>query len=313
MPVVTVDTVGVAFPLSERAVEAGGLGPRQRRTLPGGGFAATGIGGMVWAEASLPKRREGENVHALDLTTAVDQVRELCREAAVVCGADVSAVCSEPESGEIISIDNPKIVRLDLVRDFTLSEPSLLSQILDELSRVPQHGRLKIQRFADGRTGGVETLRVGPGSWAATLYDKCAETRGSATPGSLRAEFRLRGRQLRSVRAQRLGATVTTLVDLHEESCETLRRHWWEMVKFGSWIGGSQSIWSLLSATDLSDREKLFFVGWNQAREDGVDIEVSPKTDRRYREILRSIGRANEGIQQLRLNYETGREELSPG
>jgi hypothetical protein len=83
------------------------------------------------------------------------------------------------------------------------------------------------------------------------------------------------------------------------------------LVKFGSWVGGRQSIWRTLEDSGLSDREKLFFVGWLQARLDGEAIEVSSKTERRYREVLRLIGQWAPAEIRLRLNYETGYEEVA--
>ena len=72
-------------------------------------------------------------------------------------------------------------------------------------------------------------------------------------------------------------------------------------------------MWACLQGLDLTDREKIFFVGWLQARTDAVDLELSPKTERRYRAVLASLSSntaTNIGT-RIRLNYETGCEEAA--
>jgi len=312
VPAVVVDTVGVAVPL----LEASGshlVRPERRVRLPGGGFAATGVGDVLWVEGSLPKRRSGENVEGLPLADAADVVREMVDEAAAVVGVRLGSVREVDADGvvRVVSPANPKIVRLDLVRDFQLSDPKLLSVVLDGLASVPQNGQAKVRRYADGKSGHAETLRVGPGSWAATLYDKHVETGGLAEKGRVRAEFRLRSRQLRSSRARRLGATIEALEDLDEKRGEQLRRAWWDLVGFGSWVGHRRSVWDALGETSMSDRERIFFVGWYAARRDRQELAVSDKTERKFRGVLRALELGGSGSCRVRLNYESGSEEVA--
>jgi len=313
VPAVQVDTVGVAVPQRQRDFESGMLGRGERMRLPGGGFVSTGIGGMAWIEASLPKRLSGQNITAVGLEQVPEAIAELVDEARSLVPCEDFEFAEVDLAGVVhrVSAENPKIVRLDLVRDFRLESPDNLTAVLDGLASVPQHGQSKVQRFADGKSGRAETLRVGPGAWAATLYDKHRESGGVAERGHLRAEFRLRARQLRSSRVAALESEIYTLEDLEEERCERVRRCWWDLVGFGSWVGGTASIWDSLATTDLSDREKMFFVGWYVARRDGQHLVVAEKTERKFRKILKCIDIGGIGQSRIRLNYELGKEEVA--
>ena len=313
----SVDTVGVAIPVVGRGLRPGvraEWGDRNRFKLPGGGFVGVGVGEMAWIEASLPNRSRGENTAGLSLEETKEAIDDLVAEALYfVEPGPAREISTESGVSRTVSVRDPRVVRLDLVRDFHLKDPSRLTPILDGLARVPHDGRIKVRRFADGRTGRAETLRVGPASWAATLYDKHVESGGMAERGSLRAEFRLRSRQLSSVSTQSRHGAVVSVSDMTPERCEGIRRDWFDKAKFGTWVGGHHTIWDALFQTELSDREKLFFVGWLQARNDSFTVDISSKTDRRYRRILSSLPDLGGvgGEVKMRLNYETGAEEVA--
>lgn len=313
----TFDTVGVAVPVRGDGLRPGvrsDTGDRNRFRLPNGGFLGVGVGEMAWIEASIPNRVRGENTSGVSIEEVRAEVANMVDEASkFIQPAEPREIVTESGVSRVVSADDPRVVRLDLVRDFRLQDPSRLTGLLDGLAKVPRDGRVKVRRFADGRTGRAETLRVGPASWAATLYDKHVESRGFAARGSLRAEFRLRSRQLSSVGAQSRHGAIVALSDLLPERCEATRLEWFEKAKFGAWVGGQLTIWDALRMTELSDREKIFFVGWLQARNDSVITSISTKTDRRYRRILASlpdIGGVGDEI-KMRLNYEFGCEEVA--
>lgn len=310
---VGVDTIGIAIPQNRSDFEGAVFRKASRTRLPGGGFVATGIGGLAWVEASLPKRSQGQNVEAIPVARVRDEVEALVEEARAFVECEPFVVKEVDREGVVrtFSAANPKVVRLDLVRDFQLVEPSLLATLLDGLASVPQGRRAKVQRFADGKSGRAETLRVGPGAWAATLYDKHSESGGLAAKGHLRAEFRLRARQLRSSRVTAAGGEIYSLDDLNHERGEVVRKMWWDLVGFGSWVGARNDIWGALATTGLSDRGKLFFVGWYTARRDGQDLQVSDKTERRFRQILKQLQLGSGEGRRVRLNYETGCEEVA--
>lgn len=317
VPELCIDTVGVAIPVSGIGVRdsfRNEMGFQNRFRLPKGGFVAVGIGEMAWIEASLPNRSRGENTAGVSLDEAKVLIQEMVEEALIFVKPAGERVI-ETESGvrRTVSLDDPRVVRLDLVRDFKLEEPRRLTAILDGLAGVPRDGRIKVRRFADGRTGCAETLRVGPASWAATLYDKHAESGGLADRGSLRAEFRLRSRQLSSVGTKTRHGAIVALSDCEEDRCENIRKEWFDKAKFGTWVGGRKSIWDLLRETELSDREKIFFVGWLHARNDSIVTSISSKTDRRYRRMLSQMPTIDDyvGDVSMRLNYELGCEEIA--
>ncbi len=313
----SIDTVGVAIPVAGRGLRPevrAAFGDRTRFRLSGGGFLGVGVGEMAWIEASLPNRRFGVNTCGVGLEDARTLIGEMVEEAlSYVEPAPEREVVTESGVSRVISAEDPRVVRLDLVRDFKLAEPERLNGILDGLARVPRDGRVKVRRFGDGRTGKAETLRVGPASWAATLYDKHVESGGLAARGSLRCEFRLRSRQLASVSTESRHGSVVALSDMNEERCEGIRQDWFERAKFGTWVGGRTTIWGALEGSSLSDREKIFFVGWLQARRDSVTMGLSDKTDRRYRRILAGLPDLD-GVgaeYRMRLNYELGCEEVA--
>ena len=166
------DTVGIAFPITEdfdtegTSVSISRFGTadesyKYNRKLEGGGFLGTGVGGMAWAEASLPKRASESNVDGVTTPELHELLVELHREACAFVEPD--------RSRDGHRVDMAKVVRLDLVRDFhgVRSAPYLL----DGLSMVPQGGRAKVSRHPDPDYRRAETLSVGCGGWRATLYD----------------------------------------------------------------------------------------------------------------------------------------------
>lgn len=305
-PEVRIDTIGVAFPIVdfERrgcTVSVSGYMTndeqyRYRRKLDGGGFLATGVAGMAWVEASLPKRIDGENVEGVTLDQADELVEDLLEEAAgfvepdgegrVLRGTDGQA------TGSVVSFSDPKIVRLDLVRDFKLRSAANLSPLLDGLSSVPRVGRTKVRRFADGERNQAQTLTVGPKAWKATLYDKHIESNGLAAAGSLRFEARLHGEQLQSVFALEHGGKVGTLADLDEDRLRVLRRGWFERAGFDREVVAMDLLWDRIVETDLSARERATFIGWCDAVRRGrrEDCGLGVVTERKYRNVAARLG-----------------------
>lgn len=212
-PPARLDTVGIALPVADfdrvgctHQIVAEGTeaeSHRYRRPLAGGGFIGTGVGQMAWLEASLPKRADpdGDNSVALDLEPAMDVLRDLVAEALQFIDLEPGTV-----------IDDGKVVRLDLVRDFFGVDRQ--TELLDGLASVVQPGRAKVRRFADPSANRAETVRVGPRAWGCTLYDKHTETGGKAPAGQVRFEARLHHDQLTSRFSTDLGARVNSVADL---------------------------------------------------------------------------------------------------
>lgn len=308
-----IDTVGVSFPIDERKSREAVFAANGRRLrLSGGGFVSVGVGESAWVEASLPKRAAGVNTESVGVAEARQLIASMVEEACELVEPAAPRQVERADGSVVeVSVENPRIVRLDLVRDFSLQDASLLSPILNGLAEVPRGGAVKVRRFSDGRSGQAETLRVGPGAWAATLYDKHLESGGVADEGSLRCEFRLRARQLASARANAVDGAMAAVDDISDERCDALRRAWFDMVGFGAWVGGRDDFWERLRTLGMSEREQLSFAGWYFARQAGVEIAVCDKSDRKYRGALRELSDGRPSAGKVRLDYDVGHEVLA--
>lgn len=298
-----IDTVGVSFPIRDAdtvgataSIVAMGTPEERhtyRRALPGGGFLAWGIGDHAWVEASLPKRVNEDNVEALPADQAVEAIRDMYAEA-------LNYV--EAYNGDHVysmgTNDQPRLVprswqtatvkRLDLVRDF--DGVTAIDSLLNGLATVKQDGRSKVRRFADPERGRAETLRVGPKSWAATLYDKHAETK-LAAPGRLRFEARLRSRQLRSADAQKIRSTIAHVSDISTERVQTMTSRMFERVGFDREVAGTAQLAAAINdCDDLSPRVKRELVGYLAGRAMGIELEFSSNTERKYRKLAQRLG-----------------------
>jgi len=285
----TIDTLGIAFHISDfdqlgcdvqiTNYGLGSEGLRYRRKLPGGGFVATGAGGQAWVEASLPKRVDplASNVRALPVREALAAVEALYHEA-----------CDFVQPLEDMGgIDGAKVVRLDLVRDF--SAVGDVGSVLDGLAMVEQPGRSKVRRFADPSRGAAETLRVGPRAWGCQLYDKYVETRGDAPAGSLRFETRLHQEQLRSVFAREHGGHFRTVEDLlREDSLAVAQRAWFSRVGFDRSIVAGSALSSMIADAGLSSRESAAL--WSYLTCAGFASSLHRNSRRKYRNLAAGLG-----------------------
>lgn len=275
-----------------------------------------GVGGMCWAEASLPKRVDGENWQAVDLRQAQELILELYREACEYVIPD------RARDGH--RLERSKVVRLDLVRDF--QGVRSMGFLLDGLAGVPQRGGWKVARHADPERARAETLAVGPKSWRCTLYDKHAETE-QAPPGQLRFEARLHAEQLRSAGARANGGNVRVLADLEDEKLERLRRWKFEQVGFDREVvavGRVQEVvfqplvpGSKTDANGLTKAQQRALWAYLTAGARGVDIGMSKNTLSKYRRLAADLGITlaseellDEGRITLSLDYDRGTEVL---
>jgi len=258
-PRVEVDTFAIAFPVVDvdttgATVTTQGYGTPNtivsgKRPLEGGGFLAWGRGGMAWAEASLPKRFDGQNVSALRWEEALDAGEALYREAAAWCELD--------RAREGHKFERSKVVRIDLVRDF--EGVADVSWLLDGLAGVRQKGRVGTKRFSDRERGGSATLSAGNAAWLCTLYDKFAESLGAdgSEPGHLRFEARCRQRLLQSAGAVMAGGKVERVGDLSEVKAAGMRRQQYRRVGFDREVVTSARLVDVVAAApDLTPRAR---------------------------------------------------------
>lgn len=333
------DTVGISFPIRSAdttgaTVSVVGVDTPEakytyRRKLAGGGFMAWGIGDFVWAEASLPKRVNPDNIEALAPEQAVEVIRDLYQEVAELVEVDTRLQQTEGERIRLQehvypaldgtprfrhrSWETARIVRADLVRDF--DGVNAVAPLLNGLSTIRQPGRHKVRRYADAERSNAETLRVGPKSWSCTLYDKHAETKGVADPGRLRFEARLRSRQLLSKYAHKLHAPIATVLDLTPEKVRTMTQAQFHSVGFDREVSGIGQVAARINETDLKPRVKRELVGYLAARAMGVDLAFSSNTERKYRTLAAELGLvlSQESLEETftaRLDFDAGTQVL---
>ncbi|MCA1706133.1 MAG: hypothetical protein LC808_23875, partial [Actinobacteria bacterium] len=266
-PPAAVDTLAMVFPISsfdtrECAVSVsepdgdGQQSRRYRRTLPGGGFLATGVGDVAWVEASLPKRVSGGNVVPLPLAQARDAARELFDEAGAYC---------EP----VRSIREARLTRVDLVRDFDgVANFQLWGSGIRALR---QAGRSKTMLMHDHSDhNGALTLAVGPKtSWRSYMYDKHAETDGAAPIGRVRFEARCRSELMKSTWARKTaGLGQLHFADLEnvdelDGQLRLLTRGMFERVGFDREVNVMGAlVHQVLSMEGLSEHEKTMLLGY---------------------------------------------------
>lgn len=343
--VARIDTVGVSFPIIDADVEGAtvqvtGYGTpaesvRYRRALKLGGFMAWGVNGTCWVEASLPKRGGGDNVEGVTAEEAVDLVREMIGEACnyVDMGVPLGDGPTERRHDHVMTgvrhgsnrfarrhWHHAQVKRLDVVRDF--DGVTHIGSLLDGLATIKTPGRGTVRRFADAQRGQAQTLRVGPKSWGANLYDKHAETPRMAAPGRLRFEARMRDVQLRGKRLQLLKANVHNVEQLTQEKVERMTESTFHHFGFDREVAGAAQVGqAIANATDelgdpLSARVRRDLVGYLAARAMGVDLDFSPNTERKYRQLAERLGLvlSPDSLGEsftARLDYETGAQVLA--
>jgi len=206
-----------------------------------------------------------------------------------------------------------RVVRLDLVRDF--QGVARHNELLNGLAAVHQPGRAKVDRRADGDRNNAETLSIGPKAWRSTLYDKHAESHGTAPAGQLRFEARLRTAVLTGVTARRRAGAVHTLADLSEPKLAALRRWMFTRVGYDRTVSG----WAELSTrvfhgNDLSARRRRELWAYLTARPYGVDLGYHRNIVRVYERIVADLGVVAPGqgfhpdAVTVRLDYDAGVE-----
>ena len=309
---------------------SGGYQARYARPLDGGGFVAVGKGEMAWVEASLPKRAGQWESLDLDqaLTVAAEMIEDACQFVTPAAPKALRGTAGDAplrKTGRrmdphLVSVANPKVVRLDLVRELRLHNPDLLSPILEGLGNIHHPGRVTSRRYKDAARGRAETLSVGPKAWKMTLYDKHEETRlwsprgevklMPAPKGSLRAEARLHADQLHSAFARKTAGTVTTMADLEEAKLRDLTRGWWDRTGCGATVTGHVALADLVWSQPWSEAVRGRFLAW--AQNPGITYSnrhLEADCRRRARDL--EIARGEQLEYDVRLDYDLGHEVLA--
>ena len=320
-----IDTVGLSVPI----VDADPVGATvtvvkadtpdeqrlYRRKLDGGGFVAWGMGASAWVEASLPKRLRGHNLEGVTANEAWEALAGLYDEACqfVEVVGDTPDEIRLPDGPRSGRFEEAKIVRLDVVRDF--SGVASAPWLLDGLANVPVTGRARQRRYADAERNRAETLTVGPkAAWAATLYDKAAETAGSdfeADEGSLRFETRLRSDILSGQWARKRGGSVRAVMDLQEDKVQSFGAAMFERVGFDREVEALGRLAEVVFGSDLSATERRNLWAYMTAGIHGADIGLHRNSERKYRRLAEDLGvvlaTGGSGA-TVRLDYASGSE-----
>jgi hypothetical protein len=312
VPPARIDTLAFSFPIFDRdstgattSIAHEGTEDEvrsSRQKLRNGGFVAfANVHDSAWVEASLPKRLDGQNIEALTVRDALEVARSAMEEA--------TEFVTPTKMGERFELS--KLIRLDGVRDF--DDVSSISEILNGLAAVPREARLKVRRFQDAQRNNTESLRVGPKSWNAQMYDKHAETGGEAEVGRLRFEVRMRSDQLTDQRAKKEGYLMRQLVDVTEERVGLLTRRSFERVSFDREVVGKASVARKVFGSSLmSPREQSQL--WAYLTAPGVAESMAPNTRSKYRRLAAELGvtmaAADTEMADIyaRLDFDAGRE-----
>lgn len=302
------DTGGIPFPIASEfetrgcSVSIAGYGTDAEsvgylRKLPCGGFLGTGIGGMAWVEASLPKVLGDDNIDGLRVVDAQEALREMW-STALAYVEPVKAVVGERWASSRSSaierdgreLDHARVKRLDVVRDFDGVDD--MTVLLDGLAGVPRSSTAKVRRYADAASNKAETLRVGPKSaWTGTLYDKHAETRGLAAVGRLRYEARCRAEYLQGVAARNaVGTVIGEVRHVTQDRIDNIARDRFTASGFDREVASSDQFTARVLESDLTAQSKRALLGYIAARAQGIDLGMSRNTEAKYRKLAKQLG-----------------------
>ena len=207
-------------------------------------------------------------------------------------------------------VERWRVKRLDVARDFSeVEDPGRLIRGLAPVHRP--HSRRNLVH-ADPARNRAETLMVGSGAGVVRLYNKHTESEGRAPEGTVRWEG-----ECRKDWCKRYGE-IGRLGDLRAESVAELAENRWEWSGMG--VEVASTVGRLVQATahsDLSERERVFFVGWLMCEAAGQPVrDLSKATLAKYRRVQREVGIAapvdlTAQVQVVsRLDWESGRELL---
>ncbi len=298
MSPITIDTVKWRVP-------AGGMGSSPASAYFTVHHASVGHGVRVRAypskreveiEQSLPKWRNGHNVHGLPVHEAMEAMRE------------VELLVQLRTSFKLSGQAHRCIRRLDLVRDFQFGDG--VDSFIRSIGSDPSYGATGTSRYESPRGGGASVYR-GPQAVRAVLYNKHAEVRRRGTgvspavarsaEGLLRYELRLSGEGLRRRR-------VSSTMDLVESDLAAIAGEAFSKANFDKAVMSPEDVLVRLSSVDASAAVRNGLRGWVVAEQQGIDHGLERKTVMTYRRLLRDAelvaGHAVGGA--VRLDFETG-------
>lgn len=204
-----------------------------------------------------------------------------------------------------ISVDEVRVTRLDVARDFRdVENPTLTLSALIAMPR--KWARTGVVHF-DPKGLGTETLSIASGTAGMTrLYDKWIHTSGAVPPGTVRFEAECRKPWLKAY------GKIKLLGDVTQERVEILALNRWEWSQMGIvTVGDPEDLVAAVRRLGLKGMDALALVGWLVAQSTGGGIRpASRTTEAKLRRLARDAGvaLASDVTLSRRLDFPSGRE-----
>jgi hypothetical protein len=196
-------------------------------------------------------------------------------------------VVLEMATGELVTPaaqeDDYRVKRLDVARDFdgVRDVPGLLLG----LSSVHRPYSRRNDLYNDATRAGAQTLMVGSKAGVTRLYDKFAQTKGTAPEGTLRWETEARSDWARTY------GHIETLRDVTPNTVNSLAENRWEWSRMDTEVcTRNEVVARVMRAPALTDRERTFFLGWLMQSAAGHEPITSKATAAKYRRLSRDLG-----------------------
>ena len=244
--------------------EAGEAETRRRRRLDSGPVLDV-IAGTAWVEASIPKWLEGDAV-----SVPVDR--------AVEVGGDWI-----DEASEFVEwLDDPRVNRLDVVRDFEVGAGLDAGLVIGALSTIPVKGRKTKAHYRDPSRRDAQTLHVRTKrSGMGRLYDKGRESGRPELEGVVRFEAQERRRSLNGIELAALG----------EGTVERLGRRRFEWCGFDHRTSTLRGVIDrAMMLDDVGEGTRLQLVGYAALLDAGFGGRLERTRDYRLRRLLEDVG-----------------------
>lgn len=221
------------------------------------------------------------------------------REAVGVMGGRVSQLV-QPAA----DIDESRVKRLDVCRDFATENPAAIVRGLGPVHRP--WSRRNLVHFDPARSG-AQTLMVGSASGIVRLYDKAAETNGRAPEGTLRWEVEARSQWLSTY------GGIKKLSDITEDTVKALAEDRWRWSAMGQTVASqNEMVQRVMANPEISPTVKSGLIGYLTMQSMGCAYQKSSATVAKYRKLAKEMNLAwdpdPDGFEAARLDWERGIE-----
>jgi hypothetical protein len=332
-PLIGVDRLALVYPVSD--FEKGGWSTENRRIskdgdvavsmgrkveVPGGGEVFVGVSNpdSWWAKVETNPARiaDPDGWELVDVDAAQEAMR------AAWDAAQEVAPSSRP-------MENARVTRIDVARDFEVEDPSFYVRGLAPLRR-PYAKRQGI--WNDAQKGNAETFHVGSGSGMVRLYDKGAEVSSRLRAAGERAAAAAGARSISArslpenvlrfeVEARRRWCkergSIRELRDIDALNVQTLAMDRWKWSSMGAEVTAADRIIDRVRSAGLTPTLEATLLGHMLLVANGRDVRLGRNTLAKYDKLMRDLGialapGAFDGSKGMtgRLDFESGQEVL---